>query len=91
MTSVFLDLKDKVYQSALSMHNWCPPITKIERIYNKKLELKYAEAKLNAFGRHEAEKFHGTDNNGIIGISRDGFRLPTTVIISILTSFLNRI
>ena len=76
-SSEYLDLKDKVYQSALSIHNWFKPIVKIERITNKKLEKNYAKAKTKCFGKHEAQKFHGTDDNGIIGISKDGFRLPS--------------
>ena len=76
-SSEYLDIQDKVYGSNLTMHNWYKSVTKIDKITNYRLEEKYENAKLSAFGSHEAEKFHGTSKDGVKNIPIDGFRLPS--------------
>ncbi len=71
----YMMVYDKVTKYILPMHGWYPYITKIEKIYNLKLEAKYEEYKTKAFGLYEDFKFHGTDNKGVTGISKQGFRL----------------
>ena len=58
------------------MHNWRPNITKIARVTNLALEVKFERAKANAFGPNIGQKFHGTGDDGIEGITKNGFRMP---------------
>ena len=69
-------VNDKVVKFVQPMHNWFPKVTKIERVTNLKLEKKFNEAKAKAFGHHIDEKFHGTSDEGVKGITKDGFRMP---------------
>ena len=69
-------VNDLVVKFVQPMHNWFPKVTKIEKVTNLVLEKKFEEAKSNAFGDHIAPKFHGTDDNGVKGITKDGFRMP---------------
>ena len=69
-------VNDKVVKFVQPMHNWFPKVTKIEKVINLELEKKFEAAKSKAFGDHIDEKFHGTDDNGVRGITKDGFRMP---------------
>ena len=69
-------VNDLVVKFVQPMHNWFPKVTLIEKVTNLVLEKKFEEAKSNAFGDHIAPKFHGTDDNGVKGITKDGFRMP---------------
>ena len=69
-------VNDKVVKFVQPMHNWFPKVTKIEKVTNLKLEKKFEEAKSRAFGDHVDEKFHGTSDEGVKGITKDGFRMP---------------
>ena len=71
----YLVVYDRVTKYVLPMHNWYPQITKVEKVQNPKLEIKYEEFRAKAFGDHEDLKFHGTDDAGVEGISKNGFRL----------------
>ena len=74
--SEYLDVHDQVMKSIQPMHNWTPHITKIEKVSNLQHEMWFQRAKSEAFGDREADKFHGTGDEGVAGITRDGFRLP---------------
>ncbi|XP_028413718.1 NFX1-type zinc finger-containing protein 1-like [Dendronephthya gigantea] len=69
-------VNDLVVKFTQKMHNWFPKITKIEKVTNLVLEKKFEEAKSKAFGDYIAQKFHGTDDNGVRGITQNGFRMP---------------
>ena len=69
-------VNDLVVKFVLPMHNWSPKVTRIEKVTNLVLEKKFEEAKSVAFGDHIDAKFHGTDDNGVRGITKDGFRMP---------------
>jgi hypothetical protein len=71
----FTDVWDMVNNSVKSMHNWKPSITRIEKIRNSKLEIKYEEYRSTAFGIGEKLKFHGTADTNIESIIKDGFVL----------------
>lgn len=71
----YMTVYDQVTKYILPMHNWYPHVTKIEKVYNLELEAKYEEYKTEAFGDHEDRKFHGTDDAGVEGITRQGFRI----------------
>ena len=69
-------ISDKVLRYILPVHNWFPVITKIEKIRNIDLELKFENAKLRCFERFTDMKFHGTAADAIKMISMFGFNLP---------------
>ena len=69
-------VKDKVEKFVQPMHQWFPNITKIEKVTNLHLEKKFEVAKSKAFGDHIDDKFHGTSDEGVQGITTDGFRMP---------------
>ncbi len=72
----FQKVKDQVLKFILPCHNWFPKITKIERVTNLELEKKFEVAKSKAFGDHIDTKFHGTSNNNLNNIIKNGFRMP---------------
>ena len=69
-------VKDKVEKFVQPMHQWFPNITKIEKVTNLRLEKKFEVAKSKAFGDYLDDKFHGTSDEGVKGITKDGFRMP---------------
>ena len=69
-------VNDLVVKFVQPMHNWFPKVTRIEKVTNNALEKKFEEAKCMAFGDHIDTKFHGTDDNGVRAIIKDGFRMP---------------
>ena len=71
----YLKVFDMVTKYVLPMHNWYPQITKIEKVHNLELEAQYEEYRSVAFGELEDLKFHGTSDEGVEGITRDGFRI----------------
>ncbi len=72
----FTRVLDRVMNYIQVMHNWNPRIVKIEKVKNLKLEAKFEAAKMRSVGDFEDLKFHGTSNEGVEGIIRDGFRMP---------------
>jgi hypothetical protein len=72
----YQQVNDLVVKFVQPMHNWFPQVTKIEKVTNLVLEKKFEEAKSKAFGDHIAQKFHGTDDVGVKGITKYGFRMP---------------
>ena len=75
-TPEYLKISDAVMRSIVPVHNWNPVITRIEKVTNWKLEKKYEEARGRLNGNFEDRKFHGTGDDGVVGITKDGFRLP---------------
>jgi hypothetical protein len=75
-SSEFNDVVDKVLNFAKPMHNFFPTIVRIEKVTNFALEQKFEEAKLEAFGTHVSQKFHGTGSEGVKKIPKEGFKLP---------------
>jgi hypothetical protein len=71
----YMSVHDRVTKYVLPMHNWYPHITKIEKVHNLELEAQYEEYRASAFGDLEDLKFHGTDDAGVEGITRNGFRV----------------
>jgi hypothetical protein len=71
----YVSVKDRVTKYVLPMHNWYPVITKIEKVENLERDLLFEEFKTKAFGDYEDLKFHGTDDAGVEGITKGGFRI----------------
>ena len=69
-------VEDQVMKFIQPSHNWYPSVTKIEKVTNLELEKKFEEAKSKAFGDHIDTKFHGTSNEGVDGITKNGFKMP---------------
>ena len=72
----FMAVADKVLKYVQPMHNWHPDVKKIEKVHNLQLERKFEKAKLSCHGTHIDAKFHGTNEEGIQNIPREGFRAP---------------
>ena len=72
----FQKVEDLVQKFIQPMHNWSPNVKQIQRVRNMELEEKFEKAKLKSFGDFIDDKFHGTDNAGVEGITTNGFRLP---------------
>ena len=68
--------KDQVERFIQPCHQWFPTVTNIEKVTNLVLEKKFEEAKSKAFGDYIDTKFHGTSDDGVKGITKDGFRMP---------------
>jgi hypothetical protein len=71
----YFKYEDSVLRTIVPVHNWWPTITKIEKVTNWKLEKKYEEARGKMNGTFEDFKFHGTGDEGVQGIPKEGFRL----------------
>ena len=69
-------VEDQVMKFIQPCHNWYPSVTKIEKVTNLELEKKFEEAKSKAFGDHIDTKFHGTSDEGVDGITKNGFKMP---------------
>ena len=76
----YQEIEDFVMKNIVPMHKWWPTVVKIEKVTNWKVEKKYEEAKLKLKHYYEARKFHGTSNEGVEGITENGFRLPSPSI-----------
>lgn len=77
--SEYLDIEDRVLKYIQPGHRWFPEVTKIEKVTNYKLEKNWLQAKTfmqDPDSRSEL-KFHGTTEDAIANIIKDGFRLPT--------------
>ena len=72
----YMKVQDQVTKFIQPCHKWFPAITKIEKVTNLDLEKKFEEAKTRAFGDYIDTKFHGTSDEGVKGITKNGFRLP---------------
>jgi hypothetical protein len=74
----YLTIEDSVLKSIVPVHNWWPTVTKIEKVMNLRVEKIYFQAKLKVTNDYEDLKFHGTSNEGVSGITKEGFKLPNT-------------
>ena len=75
--SEYYDTADRVKKYIQPGHNWFPVITKIEKVTNSHLEVKWLERKSELFDPRRSElKFHGTSVEGVEGIIKMGFRMP---------------
>ena len=72
----YMSVEDKVLRNNQPMHNWHPAMMKIEKIHHTFLQEKFKKAKLKCKGKHSEMKFHGTGEDGIKSIPKDGFKLP---------------
>ena len=72
----YQEVEDFVMKNIVPMHKWWPTVVEIEKVTNWKVEKKYEQAKLKLKHDYEARKFHGTSNEGVKGITENGFRLP---------------
>ena len=72
----FMQVTDRVEKYVQAMHSWSPKVTKITRVTNLALEVKFEKAKARAFGTNIDQKFHGTSEEGIKGITKNGFKKP---------------
>ena len=74
----YQEIEDFVIKNIVPMHKWWPTVVEIEKVTNWKVEKKYEEAKLKmkSMTMYAARKFHGTSNEGVKGITENGFRLP---------------
>ena len=74
----YLKVHDAVMRNIVQAHNWWPKITKIEKLANPMVNKKYEEARLKLKGNYEDLKFHGTGEDGVRGISENGFRMGSS-------------
>ena len=77
-TPEYQSIVDRVIKYIQPMHNWYPKVTQITIVKNTKLEKKFLNACLNGYGKYTDLKFHGTSIAGVQGITKEGFRLPTS-------------
>ncbi len=73
----FFKVRDKVINYIKPQHNWYRDVVRVDKITNYKLERAFYEAKSKALSDYTDELFHGTGSEGIAGIPRNGFRLPS--------------
>ena len=75
--SEYFDTEDRVKRYIQPGHRWHPVISKIEKVTNYYLELKWLEEKRNLVDPTRSElKFHGTNADAIERIINEGFRKP---------------
>ena len=75
--SEYFDVEDRVKKYIQPGHDWFPRVTRVEKITNLKLQMQWIEAKSEMFDPLRSElKFHGTDQQSIKNIVKDGFKLP---------------
>ena len=58
------------------MHNTNLKVVKIEKVVNEKLELAFEKAVTQGSGTRVVQKFHGTSDEAVESIIKDGFRMP---------------
>ncbi|XP_059081223.1 uncharacterized protein LOC131879036 isoform X2 [Tigriopus californicus] len=73
---LFFKVEDHVTKYVQAMHNWNPVVTRIQSVKNLKREIAYEKCKAEGFGTLEDLKFHGTSEEGVNNIPREGFREP---------------
>ena len=69
-------VEDQVLKFIQPCHHWFPKITRIEKVTNLELEKNFEVAKSKAFGEYIDTKFHGTSNNALRNIIKNGFKMP---------------
>ncbi len=75
---IFNDIKNQTEKYVKDRHQQFPHVSKVEKIINLEREKKFAEAKTKLIGDPSeiTKKFHGTSEEGLKNIPKDGFRLP---------------
>ena len=75
---LYFTIKDQVRKYVQPGHNWYPVVTKIERVTNYRLEMKWRQTKLlmNDRSMRSERKFHGTSKEAIDNIIKVGFIMP---------------
>ncbi len=74
--SEFLDVKDQVMKYIQAGHNWYPTVTRIEKVTNLALEIKWLESKKKRVDpSRTALKFHGTSAEAVDCIVKTGFKI----------------
>ncbi|KAI5066362.1 hypothetical protein GOP47_0018986 [Adiantum capillus-veneris] len=71
-------VKDRTEKFIQPTHSILPVVTKIEKVTNTKLQLNFLQAQRDSIDVLQPTQllFHGTNDEGIKGITTDGFRLP---------------
>eukprot|EP01018_Ginkgo_biloba_P039120 Gb_11774 [translate_table: standard] len=74
----YFQVKDRTEKFIQEGHEEDLFVTKIEKVLNPKLQIKFLEAQRDLFSPEKPTQqlFHGTDDGGVGGITKDGFRLP---------------
>ncbi|TRY69333.1 hypothetical protein TCAL_04452 [Tigriopus californicus] len=72
----YFKVQDHVTKYVQTMHNWSPTITRIQLVKNLDREIAYEKFKSKGFGTYEDLKFHGTSDEGVKKIPKEGFRRP---------------
>ena len=73
----FIHAQDMVLKFIQPTHRWYPRIDNIEKVTNLELSVKFFESISKMIEpSYIVEKFHGTSEEGVRGIIREGFRLP---------------
>ena len=74
----YLTVEDQVKKYIQPGHNWYPVVTKIERVTNNRLEMRWRQAKLRMFDHQmrSERKFHGTSKEAVESIIKVGFMMP---------------
>ncbi|MCO5551811.1 hypothetical protein L7F22_005313 [Adiantum nelumboides] len=72
-------VKDRTEKFIQPTHNIIPVVQKIEKVTNAKLQLRFRQAQkdLRDILQPTQLLFHGTDDEGVKGVTTHGFRLPS--------------
>src|SRR6218665_4128468 len=75
----YFNIEDKVIKYIQPEHNWLPTVTRIEKVRNQTMEIKWLKArKMLVDPSHVELKFHGTSVQAVEGILRNGFMIPVS-------------
>ncbi|GLJ13963.1 hypothetical protein SUGI_0223310 [Cryptomeria japonica] len=74
----YLQVMDRTERFIQPSHGICPIVTKIEKISNLEMEIKFLESQKDLFNPNGPRQllFHGTDDAAIKSIISKGFKLP---------------
>ena len=73
-----MQVSERTEKFAQPIHGIIPVVTKIEKVRNLKLQIKFVETQRHLISPVSPTQllFHGTNDDGIEGIVEKGFRLP---------------
>ena len=73
----YFSIEDKVMKYVQPGHDWFPRVTRVVKLVNLKLEIRWLEAKTEVFDPSRRDlKFHGTTSEAVDSIIQSGFKLP---------------
>eukprot|EP00252_Welwitschia_mirabilis_P023075 TRINITY_DN642_c0_g2_i4.p1 TRINITY_DN642_c0_g2~~TRINITY_DN642_c0_g2_i4.p1 ORF type:complete len:315 (+),score=37.72 TRINITY_DN642_c0_g2_i4:119-946(+) len=74
----YMQVVDKTERFIQPGHNMALVVTRIQKVFNRELEIRFLNARRNLFEPNIDPQplFHGTDDAAIEGITKEGFRLP---------------